>query len=192
MYVCMYVCMYRVQHRVHKVTTLTVTYVENCAYLLLVSKAICVNVQNLSCTQIMSLQAKLNGCDNSVVKSVAAWLAWRVTDEHIEFKGVGRRERTWDKRGGHARNLEDSHHVCMYTCVHIYIYIYIYMHTPIYIYVYIYTHTHIYTYIYAYIYTHTHTYIYIYMYICINLVGWVLWHNNLVGYLISNPLYTYV
>ena len=41
-----------------KVTTLTVTYVENCAYLLLVSKVISVNVQNLSCTKIMSLQNK--------------------------------------------------------------------------------------------------------------------------------------
>ena len=54
---------------------------------LLVSKAICVNVQNLYCTQIMSLQAKLNACANSVVKSLAAWLAWRVTYEHIEIKG---------------------------------------------------------------------------------------------------------
>ena len=44
-----------VQHRIHKVTTLTVTYMENYAYLWLVSKAICINVQNLSCTQIMSL-----------------------------------------------------------------------------------------------------------------------------------------
>ena len=58
-----------------------------CGKLCLVSKAICVNVQNLSCTQIMSLQAKLIGCANSVVKSVTAWLAWRVTYEHIEFKG---------------------------------------------------------------------------------------------------------
>ena len=49
----------------------------------------------LSCTQIMLLQAKLNGCANSVVKSVAAWLAGRVTYEHIEFKvGVGEGERT--------------------------------------------------------------------------------------------------
>ena len=39
--------------RVHKVPKLTVIYVENCTFLLLVSKAISVNVQNLSCTQIM-------------------------------------------------------------------------------------------------------------------------------------------
>ena len=40
-----------------------------------------------SITEIMSLQAKLNGCANFVVKSVAAWLAGRVTYEHIKFKG---------------------------------------------------------------------------------------------------------
>ena len=76
--VCVYyiICvdMYIYIH-IHIVTTLTVTYVENCAYFLLVSKAIFVNVQNLSCTQIMSLQAKLIGCANSVAKSVAVWLA---------------------------------------------------------------------------------------------------------------------
>ena len=60
---------------------------ENCAYLFLVSKAICVNMQNLSCTQIMSLQTKLIGCGNSVAKSVAVWLAWGVTYEPIQFKG---------------------------------------------------------------------------------------------------------
>ena len=64
-----------------------VTYVENCAFLSLVSKSICINVQNLSCTQIISLQTKLIGCANSVVKSVAAWLPWSVTYEHIQFKG---------------------------------------------------------------------------------------------------------
>ena len=64
-----------------------VTYVENCACLWLVSKAICVNVQNLSCTQIMSLQTKLISYANSVAKSVAVWLAWRVTYECIQFKG---------------------------------------------------------------------------------------------------------
>ena len=36
-------------------------------------------VKNLSCTQIMSLQTKLIGCANSVAKSVAIWLALRVT-----------------------------------------------------------------------------------------------------------------
>ena len=56
-------------------------------WLLLVSKAICVNVKNLSCTQIMSLQTKLIGCANSVAKYVAAWLAWRVTYEQKQFKG---------------------------------------------------------------------------------------------------------
>ena len=107
----------RVQHRVHKITTVTVTYVENCAYFLLVSKAICVNVQNLSDTQIISLQTKLIGCANSVAKSVAVWLAWRVTNEHIQVKGgVGEGERTWDKGGGHARNREDSPHL-IYSCI---------------------------------------------------------------------------
>ena len=105
-----------------------VTYVENCAYLLLVSKAICVNVQNLSCTQIMSLQAKLNGCAKSAVKSVAAWLAWRVTYEHIEFKGgVVEGERTWDKGGGHTRYQEHSHHIYTHTHIHLHIYIYSFM-----------------------------------------------------------------
>ena len=52
-----------------------VTYVENCAYLLLISRAICVNVQNLSHAQTMSLQTKLIGCANSVAKSVTVWLA---------------------------------------------------------------------------------------------------------------------
>ena len=47
----------------------------DCAYLLLILKAIYVNVQNLSCTQIMSLQTKLIGFANSVAKSVAVWLA---------------------------------------------------------------------------------------------------------------------
>ena len=82
---------------------ITVTYMKNCAYLLLVSIAICINVQNLSCTQIMSLQAKLNGFANSVVKSVTDWLAWRVTYKHIEFKGgLGEdredmRQRMWSR-----------------------------------------------------------------------------------------------
>ena len=58
---------------------------------------------------------KLNGCANSVVNSVATWQAWRVTSEHIEFKGgVGEGERTWDKGGGYARNPEDSHHIYIY------------------------------------------------------------------------------
>ena len=53
-----------------------VTYVENCAYLLLVSKAICVNVQNLSCTQCTNVTAtKLIGCANSVAEYVTGWLA---------------------------------------------------------------------------------------------------------------------
>ena len=37
----------------------------------------------------MSLQTKLIGCANSVAKSVAVWLASRVTDEHIQFKEGG-------------------------------------------------------------------------------------------------------
>ena len=40
-----------------------------------VSKAISVNVQNLSFTQIMSLQTKLIGCANFARKSVAVWRA---------------------------------------------------------------------------------------------------------------------
>ena len=109
----------RVQHRVDKVTTLTVTYVENCANLLLVSNAICINMQNISCTQIMSLQTKLIGCPNSVVESVAACLARRVAYEHIEFKrGVGEggedmRQRRWSRSKPRGQPL--------------YIYIYIYI-----------------------------------------------------------------
>ena len=74
-----------------------VTYVENFAYLLLLSKAICLNVQNLSCPQIMSLQTKLIGCANPVAKYVTVWLALLVSYEHIQFTGV-ERERGEDMR----------------------------------------------------------------------------------------------
>ena len=123
-FVCVCVCVYiyicstvltniwfaKVNRVQHKVTMLTVWYVENCAYFLLVSKAICVNVQNLSCTQIISLQTKLIRCANSVAKSVAVWLAWRVTYEHIRFKGG----RGGGKGSSHTRNWEDSHHIYIY------------------------------------------------------------------------------
>ena len=36
---------------------------------------------------IMSLKSKLIGCANSVAKSVVVWLTWKVTYEHIQFKG---------------------------------------------------------------------------------------------------------
>ena len=63
----------------------------------------------------MSLQAKLNGCANSVVKSVTASLAWRVTYEHIEFK----------ERGG-ERGHETKEVVTLETERTAIIYIYIY------------------------------------------------------------------
>ena len=101
-----------------------------CGILCLSLAGLCVNVQNLSCTQIMSLQTKLIRCADSVAKSVASWLVWRVTYEHIQFSGGG--ERTWDKRGGHARNQEDSHSISIYVCMHVYIYIYIYIYLCMY------------------------------------------------------------
>ena len=107
----------RVQHRVYKFTTLTVTYLENCAYLLLISKAICVNVQNLSYTQIMSLQTKLIGCANSVAKSVEVWLTWRVTYEHIQFKeGLGKGRRHEIKE---VVTLKTERTAIMYVCMYV-------------------------------------------------------------------------
>ena len=117
MYVCKYVCPPR---------KVTVTYVKNYAILLLVSKAICVNVQNPSCTQKMSLRAKLNGCAHSVAKSVAAWLPWRVIYEHTQFRAWWGR----GKRGHEIREvvmLETERTAIMYVRMCVYIYP---MHTP--------------------------------------------------------------
>ena len=99
-------------------------YMENCAYILLVPKAICVNVQNLSCTQIMSLPKLINRA-NTVAKSVSVWLAWRVTFKHIQFKGTVR------EGLGHVIKevvtLENERTAIIYIYIYICIYIYIYM-----------------------------------------------------------------
>ena len=118
----------RVQHRVHKVNILTVTYVENCTYLWLVSKAIFINVQNTSCTQIMSLQTKLIGCANPVAKSVAVWLAWKVTYEHIQFKGaVGKEGRGYEIK--EVVTLETERTFIMDVCKFVFI---VHSHTCLY------------------------------------------------------------
>ena len=152
---------------------------ENCTYHLMVSKTTCKMCK-------IYLAPKLNGCANSVVKSVTAWIAWRFTYEHIEFNwGIGEGERTWDKWGGHAQNRENSHYIymggglcvytykCIYTYILIYIYIYIYIYMCVYMYVYIHMFAYIYIYLCESIYACACIYIYIYIYIYVCVCAWI-------------------
>ena len=72
------------------------------------------------CLSMAGLKSHLHKCAKSILhpNNVTA----NKNNQLCQFCGkICRRERIWDKGGGHAWNWEDSHHI------YIYIYIYIYI-----------------------------------------------------------------